>query len=103
MFDYSTIEYDTVFSSPPYYFIEKYPHNNKYICKREMDEKFYIPIFKNTFKYLKKEGYYIINVCKEIYENVLKKIFGEAPIIFPLKKSKRQNEYIEMVYVWQKH
>jgi len=33
----------------------------------------------------------------------LKKIFGEAHEIFPLKKSKRQNEHTEMVYVWIKH
>jgi tRNA1(Val) A37 N6-methylase TrmN6 len=101
-FDYSTIEYDTVFSSPPYYFIEKYPNNNDYKSKKEMDEKFYKPLFLKTFQNLKPGGHYIINICKEVYENVLKKILGEAHDTFPLKKSKRQNNYTEMVYVWHK-
>jgi tRNA1(Val) A37 N6-methylase TrmN6 len=102
-FDYSQIEYDTVFSSPPYYFIEKYPNNISYNSKKEMDEKFYKPIFSKTFLHLKKGGVYIINICKEVYDNVLKNLLGEANEIFPLKKSKRQNNYTEMVYVWLKN
>jgi hypothetical protein len=101
-FDYSCIEYDTVFSSPPYYFIEKYPHNVAYGSKKEMDEKFYKPVFKQTFAHLKPGGHYIINICKEVYENVLKNLFGAAHESFPLKKSKRQNNHTEMVYVWKK-
>jgi predicted RNA methylase len=101
-FDYSSIEYDTVFSSPPYYFIEKYANNVCYTSKSEMDEKFYKPVFTKTFEHLKPGGYYVINICKEVYENVLKKLLGEAHDTFPLKKSKRQNNYTEMVYVWHK-
>jgi len=102
-FDYSTIEYDTVFSSPPYYFLEKYANNVSYESKKDMDEKFYKPVFSKTFKYLKPGGYYIINVCKEVYNNVLKNLLGEAYEIFPLKKSKRQNNHTELVYVWHKN
>ena len=49
-FDYSTISpgYDMVFTSPPYYFIEKYSHNESYASKDEMDQQFYIPVF-STF------------------------------------------------------
>jgi hypothetical protein len=101
-FDYTTIEYDTVFSSPPYYFIEKYANNTIYTSKKEMDDKFYKPLFSKTYGSLQKEGYYIINICQEVYENVLKKLLGDASEIFPLKKSKRQNDYTEMVYVWKK-
>jgi hypothetical protein len=102
-FDYSEIDYDTVFSSPPYYFIEKYANNIGYKSKTEMDEKFYKPVFYKTYNGLKKGGHYIINICKEVYDNVLKKLFGEAHEVFPLKKSKRQNNYTEMVYVWVKN
>jgi tRNA1(Val) A37 N6-methylase TrmN6 len=103
VFDYSSIDYDTVFSSPPYYFIEKYANNLQYESKADMDEKFYKPIFANSFLHLKTGGYYIINVCKEVYDNVLVKLFGEANQIIPLKKSKRQNNYTEMIYVWRKN
>lgn len=100
--DYSIMDYDTVFVSPPYYFIEKYANNVKYASKKEMDDKFYKPVFKNTYLHLKKNGHYIVNVCKDVYNNVLINLFGEADILFPLKKSKRQNNYTEMVYVWLK-
>jgi 16S rRNA G966 N2-methylase RsmD len=101
-FEYSSIDYDTIFASPPYYFIEKYANNVGYKSKKEMDEKFYNPIFSKSYNGLKKGGHFIINVCKEVYDNVLKNLLGEAHIIFPLKKSKRQNNYTEMVYVWHK-
>jgi hypothetical protein len=101
-FDYKKIKYDTVFSSPPYYFIEKYANNVLYKSKQDMDDKFYKPIFLKTYKGLQKGGYYIINICQEIYDKVLREILGDADEIFPLKKSKRQNNYTEMVYVWHK-
>jgi 16S rRNA G966 N2-methylase RsmD len=101
-FDYSTMDYDTIFSSPPYYFIEKYANNVAYNSKKEMDEKFYKPVFSKSYLHLKNGGHFIINICKEVYDNILKNLFGEAHIVFPLKKSKRQNNYTEMVYVWRK-
>jgi len=100
--NYEEMQYDTVFTSPPYYFIEKYAHNATYKTKPEMNERFYRPLFEKTYQGLSKGGYYIINVCKEVYEEVLVKLLGNAQEIFPLKKSKRQNEYQEMVYVWRK-
>jgi len=100
--DYTKIEYDTVFSSPPYYFIEKYANNPMYISKKEMNEKFYKPLFSKTYDGLQPGGRYIINICKEVYDTVLEKLLGSALEIFPFKKSKRQNDYTEMVYVWKK-
>lgn len=101
--DYSLMNYDTVFTSPPYYFLEKYANNVKYGSKKDMDEKFYKPVFSKTYNGLQQGGHYIINVCSEVYDNVLKELLGEAHEIFPLKKSKRQNDYTEMVYVWVKN
>ena len=100
--DYSAINYDTVFVSPPYYFIEKYANNVKYKSKKDMNDEFYKPVFTNTYLHLKSGGHYIINICKEVYINVLKEMFGDAHHIFPLKKSMRQNQYTELVYVWIK-
>jgi predicted RNA methylase len=102
-FDYSALKYDTVFSSPPYYFIEKYANNPFYRSKTEMDENFYIPVFSKTYTALQKGGHYIINVCKEVYDRVLVKLFGEAHILIPYKKFKRQNDYSESIYVWLKN
>jgi hypothetical protein len=102
-FNYEGLIYDTVFSSPPYYFIEKYANSLKYNSKKDMDEQFYKPLFTKTYNGLQKGGHYIINVCTEVYDKVLKELLGEAFEIFPLKKSSRQNDYTEMVYVWKKN
>ena len=98
--DYSTLYYDTVFASPPYYSLEKYENNVKYDSKKEMNELFYRPLFRKTFDELQKGGYFLINICQEVYDTVLKEELGEAIEFFPLKKSKRQNNYKEIVYVW---
>lgn len=100
-FDY-TMSYDTVFVSPPYYFIEKYKNNIQYESKSDMNERFYKPAFTKSYQGLQSGGYFIINVCREVYDNVLKKLFDEAHETFNLKKSQRQNNYQEMVYVWRK-
>jgi hypothetical protein len=100
--DYSKLNYDLVFSSPPYYFIEKYQNNSVYASKKEMNELFYNPIFTKVYNGLQSNGHFIINVCKEVYDNVLIGLFGEADEIYPYKKSKRQNDYSENIYVWKK-
>ena len=100
--DYNQLHYDLVFTSPPYYFIQKYENNIEYNNKQDMNEQFYKPIFTKVYKGLQPGGHFIINVCKEVYENVLIHLFGEASEIYPYKKSKRQNDYQEIVYVWNK-
>jgi hypothetical protein len=104
-FDYSQIEpkYDMVFTSPPYYFIEKYNHNKAYNnSKDEMDEQFYVPLFSNTYLYLLPGGCMALNVNREIYQRVCVPLFGPAHQTMNCKKSKRQNDYREMIYIWTK-
>lgn len=100
--DYSVLDYDFVFTSPPYYFIQKYENNLEYASKKEMDAAFYIPLFSNTYANLKPGGIYALNINKEVYENVCIKLFGPSHDSYPYKKSKRQNNYDEIVYVWNK-
>lgn len=102
-FDYSTIKYDMVLTSPPYYFLEKYSNNKTYNnSKNEMKNNFYIPVISNTYKYLQSGGHYCLNINKEIYEDICVGLLGVATDIIPLKKSKRQNNYEEYIYVWYK-
>lgn len=100
--DYSTLNYDMVLTSPPYYSIEQYPNNPKYKSKDDMNNRFYIPLLERTFKHLQPGGHYCLNVNKEIYTNVCVPLLGEADDFISLKKSKRQNEYGEFIYVWRK-
>jgi hypothetical protein len=104
-YDYSQIEprYDMVFTSPPYYFIEKYSHNSFYNnSKDEMDEQFYVPLFSQTYLHLLPGGCMALNVNREIYERVCVRLFGPAHQTMNCKKSKRQNDYREMIYIWIK-
>jgi 16S rRNA G966 N2-methylase RsmD len=100
--EYKTLQYDFVFTSPPYYFIQKYENNVMYKTKKEMDEKFYLPLFSKTYNHLQINGVYALNINKEVYENVCIPLLGPAHDIYPYKKSKRQNNYDEIVYVWNK-
>ena len=103
LFDYSTLDYDMVLTSPPYYFLEKYSNNASYgNSKDQMNLSFYIPLFSNTYKYLKPGGYYCLNINEEIYNSVCVPILGIAQEKILLKKSKRQNDYGEFIYIWFK-
>ena len=102
-FDYSKIEYDMVLTSPPYFFLEKYSYNTDYDSKMEMKDLFYKPIFKKTYDGLKNGGTYCLNVNNDIYANVCLELFGKATHEIPLKKSKRQNDYSESIYIWIKN
>ena len=101
--DYSQITYDLVLTSPPYYSIEKYSNNEPYESKSDMNTMFYTPVIMNTYKYLSVGGRYCLNINKEMYDKVCVPVLGCADEILPFKKSKRQNEYSESIYVWFKH
>lgn len=106
--DYSRLDYDMVFTSPPYYNTELYSGINQ-MTEEEWNDKFYIPIFTKTWKYLKVGGHYILNVSKSVYENVLVKLLGKADKLIPMRTernlpetAKKQEEYKEYIYVWKK-
>ena len=101
-FDYQSIEYDMVFTSPPYFSLEKYSFNTVYASKEEMKNAFYIPLFQKTYQHLKHGGHYCLNVNQEIYSEICIPLFGKETYEIPLKKSKRQNNYSESIYVWFK-
>jgi len=110
--DYSKLKYDMVFTSPPYYNIEIYKGTER-MKKEQWDNEFYKPLFEKTYKYLQRNGYYILNVPEEVYNRVCIPLLGKADIIFPLKKAERnssisktgnKNEinYKEYIYIWKK-
>jgi hypothetical protein len=108
--DYSKLQYDMVFTSPPYYNTEKYQHMTVYNNKEHWDELFYRPLLYQTYKYLKKGGVYCLNISVEIYTRVCVGLLGEATTRFPMKKNNRHNKSgartdhfnTEYIYVWKK-
>lgn len=105
--DYSKLDYDMVFTSPPYYNIEIYRGTNR-MTEEEWNNEFYRPLFTKTWKHLKNGGHYIINVPSSVYENVLIDLFGKADTLIPLgnkrpmAKKLKQAVYTEYMYVWKK-
>jgi len=117
--DYSKLDYDMVFTSPPYYNVEIYTGTNRVnrtkgsTIRKEWNENFYKPLFSKTWEHLKLGGHYIINVPKEVYNDVLLPLLGECDDKIPLKLSarkskkyiegKKEKEYGEFIYVWKKN
>mgnify|MGYP001027578398 CR=1 FL=1 len=105
--DYSTLDYDCVFTSPPYYDLENYRGSEgKYKTKVKWNEQFYKPMFLNTYKHLKKGGYYCLNVPDEIYNDVCISVLGKCDKKIILKKGERkigQDKYKEYIYIWKKN
>ena len=100
--DYSQLEYDMVFTSPPYYNIETYVGTEKR-TKEEWETEFYQPIIEKTYQHLSHGGYYCLNVPITIYERVCVKVLGECLIKLPLVKFSRQiTKYGECIYIWRK-
>jgi hypothetical protein len=105
--DYSKLDYDCVLTSPPYYNVEVY-EGMKPKEDEEWEQDVYIPLFLETYKHLKKGGYYILNIPKDLYDNVCIELLGKADIKIPLKKKGHpknlytEKDHTEFMYVWRK-
>jgi hypothetical protein len=113
--DYTSLEYDMVFTSPPFYNKEIYGDKQDSRSKDEWEEKFYIPIFTRTWQGLKPGGMYCLNVPSSLYEKICVSIFGEAVELIEMNKFSRTlptitkertnvgQKYKEYIYVWKKN
>lgn len=95
--DYSKLEYDCVYTSPPYYNIELYSYTKKK-TEEEWIKEFYIPIISTTFLHMK-PGYYCLNVNQKMYDDFLNKLLGDCHFKYELNNKNTNKEY---VYVWIK-
>jgi hypothetical protein len=108
--DYSKLEYDMVFTSPPYYNIEVYRTKNNLDSSKNEKEKwnteFYKPLFQKTWENMQTPGYYCLNIPSEIYDECCIPILGKYTRKIALKKQTRKksaaNNYSEYIYIWEK-
>jgi len=110
--DYSQLNYDMVFTSPPYYNIEIYRTNSNSLQKEEKKTKeewnteFYKPLFEKTWENMQTPGYYCLNIPAEIYEDccipVLGKYFRKIALKKQMRKKSAANKYSEYIYIWEK-
>jgi len=97
-YDYSTIKYDMVLTSPPYFDIEIYSGMERYV---DWEMQFYEPFFRLTFQNMENNGIYILNIPDKIYK-IARRVLGECNERMPFLKRSRGNGYVEYVYVWLK-
>ena len=103
--DFSKFKYDLVFTSPPYFSIEKYKDMKDYSKESFIDDFFKI-VIKNVWKHLQKGGTMALNMPKEMEEIV------ETVIVYKKKESIKmpiQNRNYtsnvknhEYIYCWTK-
>lgn len=101
--NYQQLEYDMVFTSPPYYNLEKYTGVRTWNSKKQWDEEFYWPIFWLAFNYMQKGGHFCVNVSTEIYNRACVPLLGHAHDKYEFyRESRGVAREPEYVYIWNK-
>ncbi len=100
--DYSKLgKFDCVMTSPPYYNLERYPHNCAFTTDDDMDDRFYFPLFYALMDHLQPGGWMVLSINDKLLHRVFEVLYGPPHVTFPLVAYKRK-EYAENIYAWQK-
>lgn len=114
--DFSKFKYDLVFTSPPYFMLEKYEKMPQYTSKQDFLDRFFIPVVRGAWDGLQKNGKMALNMPEAMYE-AIRSILPPLHDKIVLKFSNRHavnaakqadigegdSEYGEYIYVWHKH
>ncbi len=102
-FNYQSVTYDMVLTSPPYYNLEIYNGVPTYTDEADWNERFYKPLFTAVYAGLKRGGHLCINVPDVIYHTVMVPLLGRATRRHMLRRSRtKSTAYEEYVFVWEK-
>jgi hypothetical protein len=103
--DYSKLDYDFVFTSPPYINLEKYANMPKY-DEDNFFEEFLYPVIESSYRNLPKKKWYCLNIPIDMYDKIRKdKVMPKETLRLPLNKYYRNgsgNRYVEYIYCWNK-
>lgn len=104
-FDFSTVNYDMIFTSPPYFTLEKYQNMPEYASKSDFLERFFYPVIRSSWESLMQGGHLVLNMPEEMYLSVkdlppVKEIL-KMPIASRFSKFSKEKRH-ECIYVWQK-
>lgn len=117
--DFITDEtYDMVFTSPPYFDIEKYSDDEKQSYKRYPTyelwiEKFLFKLIQKSYDFLNNGGIFGLNVANPIDKDTYEigcKVFGSSPLVYNMRLSKfvGNKKYgsgthkLEPIFIWKK-
>jgi 16S rRNA G966 N2-methylase RsmD len=113
--DFSKYHYDLIFTSPPYFMLEKYEKMPQYETKQDFLDKFFLPVVKKAWASLKAGGKMALNIPEEMYL-AIRSILPPIQSKIVLKLSDRHSvnaaqrakigetgeAYGEFIYVWHK-
>lgn len=112
--DFSQLEYDLIFTSPPYFMIEGYEKMPRYESDDAFLEKFFKPVVDKAWAGLKRGGHMALNMPHEMYMAVRKALPPVwKRIVLPVSNRHPTNaaqgrqlgvekERHEFTYVWKK-
>jgi len=104
--DYSKFNYNLVFTSPPYYSVEKYNHQiTTWKYKKEWNENFYKPLWKKLYDNLKPGGFMVLNIREDIYSGLYSGLGQTIPLpykILNMKRKRQVSKNRDFFYIWYK-
>lgn len=113
--DFSRYAYDLVFTSPPYFMLEKYEKMPAYRDKQNFLDRFFLPVIEGAWRHLRPGGHMALNMPEEMYEAVRDHLPPlHRVLVLPLHNRHPTNaarqqslgaadkERSEPIYVWRK-
>jgi hypothetical protein len=100
-YDFSTIDYDFVLTSPPYVNLELYSGMRPFKTKEIFYKKFLIPLLDKCRASIRRGGKVCFNISPEMYSDLLS--FGYSPCLESLSMLQRgvkNKDRGEKLYIW---
>jgi DNA modification methylase len=99
-FDFSSVEYDMIFTSPPYFMLERYENMPVYKSKQDFLDTFFLPVIRRAWEGLKTGGIMALNMPKEMYEAL--DMNATETLEMPIANRFGGKSRSENIYVWRK-
>jgi hypothetical protein len=108
--DFSTLKYDMVMTSPPYYNLETYQHMPEYTSVDDFHTRFLVPVVVKAFRYLRVGGHMALNMPESMYNAVKDSLPPLLEIVPYMKRNRnaglktniKSTDTSERIYVWKK-
>lgn len=102
--DFATLDYDLVFTSPPYHNKEVYEHMTPFESRDAFYRKFLIPMIHKSLKHIKNNGWVCININPEFYAELMSYGFRPCDRVEEFQQSTTKKKdgttKMEQVYCW---
>jgi hypothetical protein len=102
-FDFTSLEYDCVLTSPPYINLELYPHMDAWKSKDAFYKTFLIPLIDKCRKYIKEGGKVCFNISPVMYKELLSYNYPKCvEELNMLQQKVRGIDKRDKIYIWNK-